>query len=107
MVRRRDVILAKVYFSDSPESKVRPAIVLSNDNYHQDDFLLVASITTAIDNYCIPLSEKDITCVLDKNSSVRFDGTIKIRMEQVKTIIGKTNAEFHLKLIEKIVSMVQ
>lgn len=107
MVRRREVVLAKVYFTDSPESKTRPAIVLSNDPYHEDDFVLVGSITTANDDYCIPITEKDINCILDRNSSARFDGIIKIHIDQVQRIIGKVTPEFHSKLVDKIISMIK
>ncbi|MBI5227608.1 type II toxin-antitoxin system PemK/MazF family toxin [Candidatus Micrarchaeota archaeon] len=106
MTKRREVVLAKVYFTDSSESKTRPAIVLSNDTYHEDDFLLVASITTANDEYCMPLSEKDVNCILDKNSGARFDGIIKIHKKQVQRIIGKVTPEFHSKLVEKIISRI-
>ncbi len=107
MVKRRDIILARVYFTDSSESKVRPAIVLSNEDYHSDDFMLVASITTANDEYCIPISENDCNCQLDKNSSARIDGLIKINIKQVIKIIGKVSPEFHLKLVDKVISMVK
>jgi len=107
MVKRREVILAKVFFSDSSESKIRPAIVLSNDGYHSDDFLLVAAITTANDEYCIPVAENDANCQLDKNSGARFDGIIKLHAKQAVRRIGKITPEFHLKLVEKIVKMLK
>jgi mRNA-degrading endonuclease toxin of MazEF toxin-antitoxin module len=107
MVKRCDVVLAKVFFSDSPESKIRPAIVLSNDGCNLDDFLLVAAITTAKDEYCIPIAEIDVTCQLDKNSGARFDGIIKLHSMQVIRRIGKITPEFHLKLVEKIINMLR
>ena len=107
MVKRREVILARVYFSDSPESKTRPAIVLSNDDYHNYDFVLVASVTTANDDYCMPISEKDINCLLDERSSARFDAIIKLHRKQVIRSIGKITPEFHAKLVEGIVGMIK
>ncbi len=107
MTKKRDIILARVFFSDSNESKIRPAIVLSNDEYHKENFLLVASVTTAGDEYCIQINGNDINCVLDKNSGARFDGIIKIRANQALKIIGKITPEFHLKLVEKIIGMIK
>ena len=107
MVKRRDIILAKVFFSDLPEDKVRPAIVLSNEKYNSKGFLLVASITTALDEHCIPVSEKDSNCQLDKNSSARFDGVIKLHDKQVLKGIGRVSSEFHKNLIEKIISTIK
>lgn len=107
MVKRREVVLAKVFFSDSSESKIRPAIVLSNDGYHSNDFLLVTAITTANDEYCIPITETDVNCQLDKNSGARFDGIIKLHSKQAIRRIGKITPEFHLELVEKIINMVR
>jgi mRNA-degrading endonuclease toxin of MazEF toxin-antitoxin module len=104
-MKRRDVILARVFFTDSNESKIRPAIVLSDEKYHAGDYLLVAAITTAIDDYCLPISEKDINCQLDKNSTARFDGIIKLHKNQVIKIIGKVSPDFHLNLVSKIIRM--
>ncbi len=107
MVKRREIILAKVYFTDSNESKTRPAIVLSNDAYHAYDFLLVASITTANDDYCMTISEKDADCILEKGSAARFDGIIKIHQKQVIKSIGKIAPDFQARLIEKIIGMLK
>lgn len=75
MVKRGEVVFAEVFFSDSPESKICPAIVFSNDGYHSDDFLLFAAITTANDEYCIPIAETDVNCHLDKNSGASLTGS--------------------------------
>jgi len=107
MAARREIVLARVFFSDSSESKVRPCVVLSNDHYHSDGFLLVAAITTNLDDYCIPISEKDANCLLDKNSSVRFDGVIKLPARQAIKGIGRVSPEFYSQLVDKIVSMLK
>jgi mRNA-degrading endonuclease toxin of MazEF toxin-antitoxin module len=106
-MKRRDVILARVFFSDSAESKIRPAIVLSDDNYHSDDFLLVASITTAMDDYCLSISEKDVNCQLERGSGARFDGIIKLHVRQAVRSIGRTTPEFHARLVDKVISMIR
>jgi mRNA-degrading endonuclease toxin of MazEF toxin-antitoxin module len=107
MGRRREIILARIFFSDSPESKVRPCIILSNDQYHTDGFLLVASITTSKDEYCIPISENDANCFLETNSSARFDGITKLATKHVIKNIGKITPEFYSKLVEKIIGMLK
>ncbi len=106
MPKRKEIILARVFFSDSPESKVRPAIVLSNEKYHSTGFLLVSAITTACDEYCVPISEKDSDCQLDKHSGARFDGIIKLHEKQTIRTIGRVSAEFRESLVKKIVSTV-
>ncbi|MFH1520468.1 MAG: type II toxin-antitoxin system PemK/MazF family toxin [Candidatus Micrarchaeota archaeon] len=106
MINRRDVVLAQVFFTDSSESKVRPAIVLSEGKYHSEDFVLVASVTTANDNFCIPILKNDVTCALDENSHARFDGVIKLHKKQILRTIGRISAEFHAGLVDKIINMI-
>ncbi len=107
MPKRREIVLARVFFLDSPESKVRPAIVLSNEKYNSTGFVLVSAITTALDEYCIPISEKDANCQLDKYSGARFDGIIKLHEKQVLRTIGRVSSKFQEKLVENIISTIR
>jgi mRNA-degrading endonuclease toxin of MazEF toxin-antitoxin module len=107
MLKRREVVLARVFFSDSPESKVRPAIILSDDKYHATGFFLAAAITTSLDEHCMPVTQKDINCPLEKGSSARFDGVIKLHSKQALKSIGKVTPDFHSRLVEETVSMIK
>ena len=106
-MERRDVVLARVFFSDSPDAKVRPAIVLSGKEYNASGFVLLASITTAGDEFCLPLGEADADCAFEKGSGARFDGIIKLPARQILRRIGKTAHGFHLRLVEKITAMLK
>jgi mRNA-degrading endonuclease toxin of MazEF toxin-antitoxin module len=105
-MKRRDIVLARVFFSDSPESKVRPAIVLSGERYNSGDYLLLSAITTAADDCCLLLSDTDASCPLEKGSGARFDGIVKVHKKQVVRRIGRATPEFHSKLVEYIVSLI-
>jgi len=107
MPERRDIVLARVFFSDSPESKVRPAIVLSDGSFHKSDFVLVAAITTSNDEYCIRIAEKDANCPLAEGSSARFDAVIKLHSKQVVRRIGKVTQDFHSILVGKIIGLIK
>lgn len=106
-MRRRDIVLARVFFSDSPASKVRPAIVLSGEQYNSGDYLLLSAITTAADDCCLMLSDKDASCQLEKGSGARFDGIVKLHRKQVVRGIGRVTQEFHSKLVERIISLIK
>jgi mRNA-degrading endonuclease toxin of MazEF toxin-antitoxin module len=106
-MKRRDIVLARVFFSDSPESKVRPAIVLSGEQYNSSDCLLLSAITTAADDCCLLLSETDASCQLEKGSGARFDGIVKLHKKQVVRSIGRATPEFHSKLVERIISLIR
>jgi mRNA interferase MazF len=102
-MKRRDVIIARVFFSDSTNSKVRPAIVLSDDEYNASDYLLVSAITSASDDYTLLISGKDANCQLEEGSGARFDGIVKLHKKQVVRGIGRITPEFYSKLVERII----
>lgn len=107
MFKRRDIVLAHVFFSDSSEGKNRPAIILSNEEYHKFDFVLVSSITTANDDYCLLISDKDVNCKLAPESGARFDNIVKLHKKQIIKRIGKVTPEFHGRLIDKVINMLK
>jgi len=106
-MERREVLLAKVFFSDRSESKIRPCIVLSDEHYNSNGFLMIAPITTSTDDFCIPVSEKDAGCPMDINSNARFDSIIKLDTKLVIKKIGKVTPEFHSRLVDRIISLIR
>jgi mRNA-degrading endonuclease toxin of MazEF toxin-antitoxin module len=107
MIKRRDVILVRVHFTDSSEMKVRPAIVVSDKKYHEDGYLLASAITTASDEYCMPISSADKDCQLDRLSTVRVDSIIKLQRKQVIKHIGRITPGFHQRLVDRIIGMIR
>ena len=107
MAKRRDIVLARIFFSDSGESKVRPCIVLSGEDYNSSGFLLVAGITTAGDEYCIPITREDADCPLAPGSGARVDNVIKIPAPQAIRKTGRVTPGFYAKLAEKIAGMIK
>lgn len=106
-MNRRDVVLARVFFSGSTGAKVRPAVVLSDEGYNSSGFALLSSVTTASDGYCQPLSENDANCQFAKYSGARFDGIIKLPSGEILKTIGKVTPEFYRKLVERIISTIR
>ena len=105
MARKRDIFMARIFYSESPDSKKRPCIVMSSEKYQETGFVLVAPITSANDDYCIPISEGDVNCALEDRSSARSDYLIRIRREQLLYPIGRISAEFHQKLIDRLMEI--
>ena len=63
VVQQRDIVLLRFPFSDLQGSKVRPALVISNDSYNSksSDFIAVA-ITSNLKTggFSIPLTNADL-----------------------------------------------
>ena len=107
MAKRSDVVLARVFFSDSPESKLRPCIVLSDENYHNTGFVLLSPITTADDEYCIHIEKKDVDCELSSDSGAHFDMIVKSPGEQIVKKMGKVTPMFYDKLVARIIGTIK
>jgi mRNA interferase MazF len=76
-VKQRDIILIKFPFSDYEGYKVRPAIVISNNNYNISyDDVIVCAITTNIlpSDFKVILENPDIESgSLPRESAIRID----------------------------------
>ncbi len=107
MARRRDIIVAEIFFSDSSESKVRPCIVLSNENYGQGGYFLAALITTSQDGHCLPINEKDADCPLAKGSGARLDGIAKVPNSQARNRLGRVTVEFYDTVVGRMFALVK
>lgn len=107
MAKRSDIVIAKVFFSDSPEGKVRPCLVLSDERYNSAGYVLIASITTSGDAYCLPIEKDDCDCDLVPGSGVRFDGIMKVPAGQVRHRIGRVKDEFYWCVVSKIRALIE
>jgi mRNA-degrading endonuclease toxin of MazEF toxin-antitoxin module len=107
VAKRCEIVIARVFFSDSPESKVRPCIVLSDEKYASAGFALVVPITTSGDEHCLSIERDNCDCELARGSGARFDGIAKIPMAQIRHRIGRVKDEFYWKLVGKIRELIE
>ena len=106
MAKRRDILLANIYFSESPQSKVRPCNVLSDERY-DPGFLMVAPITSAKDPHCLLLLKSDATCEMASGSAARADVIMRISSDEVARSIGQVSLAFYERLAGKIVGLIR
>ena len=107
-MKKGEICLVDVDFIDSSESKVRPALIISNNSYnktHPD--LIICSVTTNSSHDCfLEIGRADLAAgQLYPGSGVRYDSVTRMDKARVGKKIGKVNAEFHLALVEKITSL--
>ena len=97
MIEQQDLLLVPFPFSDQSNRKVRPVIVISNNefNQHSED-ILVVGVTSNIskDKYSVKLDTKDLeegklitNCIVKVENILRLDRGLIIKK------IGKTNKE--------------
>jgi len=94
-VEQKEIVLIDYFFSDFKGSKVRPAIVVSNDylNNLSEDCLIIP-LTTILKKmpYSLILSQEDlIEGILEKVSRARVDKVSPIKKDLIIARIGKIN----------------
>lgn len=94
-VKQQDIILIKFPFSDLSGAKVRPALVISNNQYNKEKLdCVVLAITSnlAKSKYKVIVESKDLDSgSLPVKSAVRVDKPFSISQSKVLKIQSKLN----------------
>ena len=105
-MNQRDLLLVSFPFSDQSGRKVRPVVVISNNqlnNFSED--ILVVGVTSNIskDRYTIDLTTKDLEeGKLINQCCIKAENILKIDSELIIKKIGIIKKEKFKELIEKI-----
>ncbi len=107
-MRKGEIYLVDVDFIDSSESKVRPALILSNNSYnegHRD--VIICSVTTNSSHDCfLGIEKADLASgQLYPGSGVRYDSITRVEKARFGRKIGKVSPEFHKVLFGKLLSL--
>ncbi|MDP2672196.1 MAG: type II toxin-antitoxin system PemK/MazF family toxin [Nanoarchaeota archaeon] len=111
MINQGDLLLVPFPFSDQAGKKVRPVIVISNNNFneHSED-LIVVGVTSNIskDRYALKLNNKDLEegkimneCCIKVENILRLDKFLVIKK------IGKIKEEKTLQIIKIFESIIK
>ena len=108
-VQQRDIILIPFPFSDFSAQKVRPAVVVSNDQFNtSSEDVIICAMTSNLskDQYTVLIEKKDLEegnlyddCCVKVESILRADKKIVMKK------IGKINLPSHQQIIKKIVTL--
>src|SRR3989338_7696368 len=97
MIEQRDLLLVPFPFSDQSGRKVRPVIVISNDDFNlSSEDLLVVGVTSNIskDKYAIGLTNNDLeTGKLLTACCIKSENILKIEKELIIKKIGKIKTD--------------
>ncbi len=106
MIEQRDLLLVPFPFSDQKGRKVRPVIVISNDEFNiNSEDILVVGVTSNIsrDKYTSNLTNKDLeNGNLSVECSIKCENILKIDKEIIIRKIGKIRKD-KLKMIKNII----
>ena len=108
--RQRDVLLTRFPFSDLVGSKVRPVLVLSNDDYNRkfSDFLICAITSNPRPHeYAAELTAKDLEQgMLKVESRIRADTITSIEQEIVLKRIGRVKKEKYHEVVRLVGNLI-
>ncbi|MBI3842937.1 MAG: type II toxin-antitoxin system PemK/MazF family toxin [Thaumarchaeota archaeon] len=111
MVSQRDIVLLSFPFSDLKSSKVRPALVLSNNEYNRkfEDFIAVP-LTTNLKSrdYSVLVSNRDLESGrLIVDSNIKVDRIFSVSKKLVRMNIGRINRDIHSRIKKIIVELIE
>tara|TARA_Y100000296_G_scaffold85473_1_gene121498 strand:+ start:1094 stop:1429 length:336 start_codon:yes stop_codon:yes gene_type:complete len=106
MTEQRDLLLVPFPFSDQKGKKVRPVIVISNNEFNNNsEDILVVGVTSNIskNKYTIDLRNKDLEeGKLFTVCCIKVENMLKIDKEMIMKKIGKIRKD-KLNMIKKII----
>ena len=108
--RQRDILPTRFPFSDLVGSKVRPVLVLSNDDYNQkfSDFLICAITSSRRPHeYATSLAARDLEQgMLKVESRIRADTITSIEQEIVLKRIGRVKKEKYREVVNLVQKLI-
>lgn len=110
MSEQKDLLLVPFPFSDQSGRKVRPVIVISNNDFNKDsDDIIVVGVTSNIlkDKYTISLTNNNLDeGKLFTNCSIKIENLLKLDKELIIKKIGKVNKETLKNIIDRIFTII-
>ena len=104
-VRQRDLFLVPFPFSDQSGWKVRPVLIISNDNFNQSsEDIIVCAITLNIKNiHSVVITTSDLEeGILSTESYVKVENILKVNQQLLIKKIGKLQKDTFIKVLEKL-----
>lgn len=108
-INQKDLVLLPYPFSNLEQKKIRPAIVISNNNFNKicNDFIAVPLTSVIKDEpFSLLINQSDMkNGKLIKTSRVRLDKMFSVEKRLVQMKIGDVNDTFFDKLKSEIIEV--
>ncbi len=110
-MRQQDLLWIRFPYSNLEESKVRPAVIVSNDPYNQQNQdIIVCAITSNLKetHYSLPLDNHHlIQGHLTIQSRIRADKILQVSKQLALKSFGRINDKTYDQLISKIKQLIE
>ena len=104
MYQRGDIVSVPFPFTDLSQTKLRPALIVSNDDVNNTTDVIVVMITSIqkAEVMSIAVSDNDVTVPLPKNSFIRCHKVATVSQTLILKTISIANVDFVDKVADKI-----
>ncbi|MEK6854314.1 MAG: type II toxin-antitoxin system PemK/MazF family toxin [Nanoarchaeota archaeon] len=110
-MKQQDVVWVKLPFSNRGESKIRPAVVVSNNSYNeQGRDVVVCAVTSKLETrqYSIALNQENLSeGKLPLKSLIRADKILQIEKSLIEATFATINNETFDKLFNEAVKLLK
>lgn len=103
-ISKGDVVKIEFPFSDGVGSKIRPSLVISNDEVHDIGDVLVVQITSGpkSDDLPIPIEANDLDSPLPLKSYIRLHKIFVVERQMISGVISRLKADKYIEVISGI-----
>jgi len=105
-INQRDIVLVPISFSDLQESKKRPALIISNQRFHENNSDFICCAITSNPNeqaYCVDINDHDFEDgSLDFKSKIKVTKIFSLDKSLIQRTIAKLNREKTQKVLCKL-----
>lgn len=106
MYKQKDIVLINFPYTDFTASKVRPALIISNNSIHNPEDIICCLITSNLNASGITINDKDIESgKLHFESLVRPHRVFTISRTIIKKRIATITSQMHTQIIKKLESV--
>jgi mRNA interferase MazF len=104
-----DIVIIPVPFTGNTGYKLRPAVVISNENVHQTGDAMIVQITSKLkqDSLSIPLTNDDVTESLPAKSYIRFHKIFVLEQRLIKGKVSSLSNSKYQELVQKINQIIE
>lgn len=108
MYQRGDIVSVPFPFTDLTQTKLRPALIVSNEDVNNTGDVIIVMITSIAkaDVMSIPIADTDVSKPLLKNSYARCHKVVTISQSLIQKTISTTTPDFVDEVADRIRSLI-
>ncbi len=107
-ISQREIHLVPFPFSDFSGTKVRPVLVVSNNEFNKKSQDVIVCGVTSQDINEIEVQKKDLEeGILFKKSNIKAESILKVKKDLLIKKIAKVNKRTHKRVIKRIFEIIK